>query len=396
MAQKAPEVLDTLKRKVREQWYQIAPKLRTATLQAVEATIPFLESLQQKLEAAAGTEPPTTTQAKILEWLRVQAIALLKLKTRLLSSLRLQLGEPGSLPPAATPVTSSPDATPAPEALPIHPPQAALPSGSSDRPLADTVREEFGIAWKFTREQVIPKVLGFIAMLAEKLDPWAEKAWTFVADKARSMPVLVETWEKVTASAAWKQASTLAATALRAVRERLQGVAMPEGMQPILAKRFGATALLLIVVLFLWLKPTPASRVAKSPQAAPTVATRYQTDAPKASPVEPTIAPNESARPVSPQDVMVADIQSQVAAATKQYGEALIQSVQANFQLGRLVVQLSDAWYQLAPGQQDRLVADLYGRAQKLKFGKLIVADNSQHLLARSPAIGSEMVVLRR
>ena len=59
-------------------------------------------------------------------------------------------------------------------------------------------------------------------------------------------------------------------------------------------------------------------------------------------------------------------------------------------------VTLSDDWYQLVENRQDRLLGDMFRRSQQLEFDKLMITDSNDNLIARSPVIGKEMVVLRR
>jgi hypothetical protein len=70
--------------------------------------------------------------------------------------------------------------------------------------------------------------------------------------------------------------------------------------------------------------------------------------------------------------------------------------VQTNFKRGRLIVALNDGWYQLEPTQQTQLVNDLQNRSRSLNFKKLLVADNANHLIARSPVTGDEVIILRK
>jgi hypothetical protein len=93
---------------------------------------------------------------------------------------------------------------------------------------------------------------------------------------------------------------------------------------------------------------------------------------------------------------LIAQIQDQVADVSDRYVNGLIQSVQANFRSSRLTVNAGDGWYALTEMQQDKLANELRDRAQQLNFVKLDLADSEGALLARSPVVGTEMVVLRR
>ncbi|ASC73408.1 hypothetical protein XM38_043750 [Halomicronema hongdechloris C2206] len=118
-------------------------------------------------------------------------------------------------------------------------------------------------------------------------------------------------------------------------------------------------------------------------------------------------APSTQAKPAStpekpeamammPDPQLIADIQAQVADITATYAEDLIQSVQAEFANGVLTIHISDDWYTLMRSQQTRLSQDLLQRAQELSFSKLYLRDPQGNLVARSPVIGSNMVILQR
>ncbi len=113
----------------------------------------------------------------------------------------------------------------------------------------------------------------------------------------------------------------------------------------------------------------------------------------KPQPVEelPTPAPE-----LTPEQNLIASIQNQVAEITDQYGNGLITSIQANFPGSRLVVKVTDGWYDLKEPQQNKLADDILGRSKELDFRKLEITDLEGTLLARSPVVGSNMVILKR
>jgi len=74
----------------------------------------------------------------------------------------------------------------------------------------------------------------------------------------------------------------------------------------------------------------------------------------------------------------------------------LISVLVLNFKRGRLIVALNDGWYNLEPSQQTQLVTDLQTRSQSLNFKKLFVSDAQNHLIARTPVTGNEVVILRQ
>ncbi len=114
----------------------------------------------------------------------------------------------------------------------------------------------------------------------------------------------------------------------------------------------------------------------------------------------PTITPAPKPVPpplkLTPEQTLIARIQDQVADVSNQYVNGLIQSVQANFRSSLLTVKVGDDWYTLEQTQQNKLAKEMLNRAQQLSFVKLELTDPEGNLLARSPVVGSEMVILKR
>ena len=112
-------------------------------------------------------------------------------------------------------------------------------------------------------------------------------------------------------------------------------------------------------------------------------------------PVE-TVTPPEPTLELTPEQSLVAAIQTQVDQITNQYAEGLIQTIEANFTGSRLIVQVSGDWYTLKPYRQNKLANEMLRRSQELDFRKLELIDSQGTLLARSPVVGQEMVILQR
>ncbi len=215
----------------------------------------------------------------------------------------------------------------------------------------------------------------------------------------------------------WQQFQQLWRRLLRQVRDRL-----PTGVKRHLSDRALTAAIVSSIVILLWStaallptqpKPTPKpTTVATSPtaNATPTpLPTPVQTPIPplvkapeppkpvdiSPSPVKPSPPPSPPLK-MTPEQTLIARIQDQVAAISNQYVSGLIQSVQANFRSSRLIVSVSDGWYGLSRSQQDKLADEILHRTQALDFIKLELVNSEGTLLARSPVVGSEMVILQR
>lgn len=114
------------------------------------------------------------------------------------------------------------------------------------------------------------------------------------------------------------------------------------------------------------------------------------------SPVPIKPSPPDPSLKLTPEQTLIARIQDQVAAISNQYASDLVQSVQANFRGSRLIVHISDGWYGLSRSQQDKLAGELLQRTQTLNFSKLEMVDGAGTLLARSPIVGADMILLKR
>lgn len=99
---------------------------------------------------------------------------------------------------------------------------------------------------------------------------------------------------------------------------------------------------------------------------------------------------------IDPNARLIESIQAEVSAISDRYSEALILGVEANFVRGRLRLRLSEGWFTLSTAQQDQLAEEVFRQARELGFRKLEILDEGDRLLARSPVIGTEMLIVLR
>ncbi|MFM7888605.1 MAG: hypothetical protein ACKPCM_18365 [Pseudanabaena sp.] len=385
---KTKEVIARVSQQVGQTWTKVQPQLQALLLKLVKSLLPALRNLQTKLTSsdAADTtkisDNPTLDKAlQTGKGISAKVIAaLITVLTKLQQSLENQevalddMGEPVAL----------------------------LNASTEESELAAQVKQEFGIAWKFVKEQVTPKILEFLQFSVDKLDLIATNIWQKVSTKAAATPSLVESWEKLQDNDVWKKTVTVAAPIWRSISGIASQIPLSDNIKRILDKRAGTIALLTLFSLLLILKPSHVhsqnlKTAAKSPAPVSTVAKNQ----PKA--VKPAPAPllNDLVKPergdvsLTAEQIAITKIQAQVSEVANQYGESLLGSVQTNFKRGRLIVALNDGWYQLDPQKQTQLVTDLQSRTQSLNFKKLLVADAQNHLIARSSVTGDEVIILR-
>lgn len=186
-------------------------------------------------------------------------------------------------------------------------------------------------------------------------------------------------------------------------------------------------AIALIVVVITWtttsvLFPKPAevaqvpfptsSEVSEMPPAEFPPVSEVPTTAPEFPPVQkeppPIISPKETIRPkkapfvvekppapLTPEQTLIAAIQSQVAQVTED-ADIPIASIQANFGASQLLVRISDEWYNITASRQDKLASQIFERGKELDFRTVEIADSQGNLLARSPVVGSRMIIVKR
>lgn len=193
---------------------------------------------------------------------------------------------------------------------------------------------------------------------------------------------------------------------LNQLRDRL-----PESWRKFFSPPIVTSTLVILLVVLSWGIPGPSSaqapeRVQPSPIQAPrpadeTIAVETPDSSISSSDQVGEQSETRAAEPsppleLTPEQSLIAAIQDEVADITSQYADGLIQSVQANFRNSRLTVNLSDNWYELSDSRQDQLADEMLNRASDLEFKALDLLDPQGHLLARSPVIGSTMIVLHR
>ncbi len=154
-------------------------------------------------------------------------------------------------------------------------------------------------------------------------------------------------------------------------------------------------------------KPVP---IVTNPEPEPTITNPLELIAPseESKPIEVIPTPEIEVTPIpeeieptpkvelTPEQSLIASIQEQISQASKYFSDGLIQSVKANFTGGSLVVQVKDNWYSLGKSEQDKLAQKLRDESQQLDFTHLEITDSQGNLLARSPVVGTNMIVFKR
>ncbi|ABW28587.1 hypothetical protein [Acaryochloris marina] len=177
----------------------------------------------------------------------------------------------------------------------------------------------------------------------------------------------------------------------------------PNGLKSF-SDRFLTVVILSFATLIYWLFSSliPPSQPAVQQPPAPAPVAKAPAPVAQPNPVSPPSTPvtkapvEEPPPPPEPERKQIIEVQSQVAQVFDQYSQDIVQSVQANFQDERLVIKVSDRWFELSRSEQNQLGTDALERSRKLDFPKLEIRDQTDQLLAREPVVGSNIIVLQR
>ncbi|MBE9166353.1 hypothetical protein IQ238_01980 [Pleurocapsales cyanobacterium LEGE 06147] len=99
---------------------------------------------------------------------------------------------------------------------------------------------------------------------------------------------------------------------------------------------------------------------------------------------------------LTPEQSFIAAIEQQLADIGDRYSDELILSIEADLLPNLLLVKVSDDWYRLDRVRQNKWINDMFSRSQEFNFKKLEIKDINNTLIARSPVVGNEMVILQR
>ena len=148
--------------------------------------------------------------------------------------------------------------------------------------------------------------------------------------------------------------------------------------------------------------PSPNITTSPEPEPIPSIPTPPELTSPaEPQPIEVIPSPEPEPTPpptveLTPEQTLIAAIENQVAGVSDRFAAGLIQSIQVDFAGSNLTLKLNDGWYNLEPSQQDNLAARMLEQSRELDFSRLEVTDPQGKLLARSPVVGKDMVILRR
>lgn len=346
------------------------PFVKAQMINVLRGTIGLLENVVETLETEPARELPAT--APELEFAFDTPVVTPELTSVLNTPVAMPEPEFAPDTPAVTPELESalntPETTPEPESVPdisVTTPEPESVERIVEPVVSELMRETSSVAPESTAPIPVKNVEPMPSKLTQRSPSNVSRPqplWTSFLAKVRS--ILPE-----------------------AVSEKLSDWVLTGAIAGIIVALVFATTTLL---------PQNQAQVAEAPAKAPesAISTPSQLKAPKpeqAIEVAPPPAPE-----LTPEQSLIAGIQERVAEITNQFGSGLIQSIEANFLGSRLTVKVNDDWYNLKETQQNQLTDEMLRRANELDFSKLEITDLEGTLVARSPVVGSHMVILKR
>ncbi len=113
--------------------------------------------------------------------------------------------------------------------------------------------------------------------------------------------------------------------------------------------------------------------------------------------VTPEVKPQKKPKiKFTPEQNFIAAIEKRVENLTTSYKSDLVTTIEADLNSNKLLITVDDQWYELNSDRQDKVSNEILKRSRQLEFKKLIIQDTEGKLLARSPVVGDNMVILLR
>ncbi|MEM8828921.1 MAG: hypothetical protein AAGE96_06130 [Cyanobacteria bacterium P01_G01_bin.19] len=97
----------------------------------------------------------------------------------------------------------------------------------------------------------------------------------------------------------------------------------------------------------------------------------------------------------TPEQSLVAALQSQLAATIEAYDSDLFAKVNVDLAAKNLNIEVTDDWYTLGESRQTKLADKILKRSRQLDFSKLQIKDSMGILVARNPVVGDRIIILQ-
>ena len=97
----------------------------------------------------------------------------------------------------------------------------------------------------------------------------------------------------------------------------------------------------------------------------------------------------------TPEQTLVAALQTKLAELTSNYDPDLFNSVLVNLPDSSLIIEVTNDWYELKESRQNKFANEILERSRKFDFRKLQFFDPTGTLVARNPVVGDRIILLQ-
>ncbi len=109
---------------------------------------------------------------------------------------------------------------------------------------------------------------------------------------------------------------------------------------------------------------------------------------------KPPVITSAGTAAVSPEEALISAVRSQLSTLASQYPAGLISNLELDNERQLATVTLGNLWASLPGEQQQQVAQSLWQQARTYQMAKVEIRSNTGNLLARSPVVGSDMVVI--
>ncbi len=110
--------------------------------------------------------------------------------------------------------------------------------------------------------------------------------------------------------------------------------------------------------------------------------------------IKPPAIINAGTSAISPEETLITAVRSQLSTLASQYPAGLISNLELDNQRQLAIVTLGNLWASLTGDQRQQVAQSLWQQARTYQMAKVEIRSGTGNLLARSPVVGSEMVVV--
>jgi hypothetical protein len=109
---------------------------------------------------------------------------------------------------------------------------------------------------------------------------------------------------------------------------------------------------------------------------------------------QPPAITSAATLPISPEETLITAVRSQFSTLASQYPAGLISNLELDSERQLAIVTLGNLWASLTGDQQQQVAQSLWQQARVYQMAKVEMRSSNGSLLARSPVVGSDMVIV--